>query len=121
VSIDSRLSRLSPSLVLSAWKEGKEDDPSWRRTMPQEQAHEFNRYISLMNVANREVAILIRGLKQTADQCGLRSAWFTSLVLWQEHVDEIRRAVRVRRALAHHRGRLRRGGHQEQGAVGGHR
>ena len=68
MSIDSRLSRLAPALsarerailVLNAWKEGKEDDPSWRRTMPQNQAHEFNRYIGLMNVANRQIAIVIR-------------------------------------------------------------
>jgi hypothetical protein len=103
VSIDSRLSRLAPALsarerailVLNAWKEGKEDDPSWRRTMPQNQAHEFNRYIGLMNVANRQIAIVIRMLKQSADECGLRFAWLTSLILWQEHVEEIRRAIRL--------------------------
>jgi hypothetical protein len=103
VSIDARLSRLSPALsarerailVLNAWKEGKEDEPSWRSTMPQNQAHEFNRLIALMNAANREVATLIRLLKQSADECRLRFAWLTSLVLWQEHVDEIRRAIRV--------------------------
>src|SRR5690606_11772143 len=61
VSLDSRLSRLSPVLtaqeravlVLEAWKDGKPEDPGWRSQMPREQAHAFNQLIDLMNAANR--------------------------------------------------------------------
>lgn len=30
-------------LVLRAWKEDREEDPTWRWTMPSEQVAEFNR------------------------------------------------------------------------------
>jgi hypothetical protein len=57
---DSRLGRLSQdltaleraTLVLRSWKDGREEDLSWRYTMPQSQGHEFNRPIELMNGVN---------------------------------------------------------------------
>ena len=103
MSRDSRLSKLLPGLtarerailVLQSWREDKQEDLSWRRTMPQNQTNEFNRYIGLMNVANRELHLLIGRIEHMADKLDVRFAWLTSLILWQEHVDEIRRAVRV--------------------------
>jgi hypothetical protein len=103
VSIDSRLSRLSPALsalerailILNAWKEGKEEDPSWRRYMPADQTQAFNRYIGLMNVANRQFGIYIGLLARSAAELRLREAWLVSLTLWQEHIDEMRRALRL--------------------------
>ncbi len=103
MSIDSRLKQLSPTLsarerailILKAWNEGRPEDPAWRRTMPQSQLAGFGRYIDLMNVAHRELTLVIKSLSQMTDSLALRQAWLTSLVLWEEHVDEIRRAVRV--------------------------
>ena len=103
MSLDARLSRLSSALsakeravlVLGSLKEKTPEDPAWRHTMPQDQVREFNRYIGLMNVVNRELAILIGGQARTADELGVREAWLVSLTLWQEHIDEIREALRV--------------------------
>jgi hypothetical protein len=63
--------------------------------MPPEQSRVFNQYISLMNQANVVLPRYIHVLAAQADLVSLRQAWLTSLILWQEHIDEIRRAVRV--------------------------
>jgi hypothetical protein len=103
VSIDARLSRLSSALsarerailVLGSLKDKTPEDPAWRHTMPRDQVHEFNRLIGLMNVANRELSLIIGHLAQSTREMGVREAWLVSLVLWQEHIDEIRRAIRL--------------------------
>jgi hypothetical protein len=103
VSIDARLSRLTPALsarerailILGSLKDDTPEDSAWRRTMPQEQVTEFNRYIGLMNVANRELSLLIGMHARTADELGVREGWLVSLILWQEHVEEIREALHV--------------------------
>jgi len=103
VSIETRLTRLSPALsarerailVLGSLKDDTPEDPAWRRTMPQEQVREFNRLIHLMNVANQKLATYIHLVAKLEDELQLRQAWLVSLILWQEHVDEIRRAVRL--------------------------
>ena len=46
-------------LVLRSWKEGKDEDPSWRATMPPEQTPAFNRYIGLMNAVNRALGLYL--------------------------------------------------------------
>ena len=67
MSIDARLNKLMPALtakerailILRSWKEGSDEDPLWRSTMPRDQSREFNRLISLMNVCNINVGFLI--------------------------------------------------------------
>src|SRR5690606_26012436 len=101
VSLDTRLSRLSPVLtaqeravlVLEAWKDGKPEDPAWRSAMPVHQASAFNRYIDLMNAANRFLGAYVAHLFRRAEKVQLRRAWLVTLVLWQEHIEEVRRAV----------------------------
>ena len=63
--------------------------------MPSSQSIEFNRYIGLMNVANRELSLVIGFLERMTRELELREAWLVSLILWQEHVDEIGRAIRL--------------------------
>ena len=89
MNIDSRLRKVMPALsarerailVLDSWKEDKPEDPSWRLTMPTSQSEEFNRLIALMNVANRELRLLIGRLEHMAEKLDLRFAWLTCLVL----------------------------------------
>jgi hypothetical protein len=103
VSLDQRLSRLAPALtaqerailILEAWKEDKLEDPLWRQAMPQEQSRAFNHYIELMNEANRVLGVLINILFQQAEKVEMWQGWLTSLVCWQDHIDEIREAVRI--------------------------
>jgi hypothetical protein len=103
MSIDQRLSRLAPALtaqerailILEAWKDGKPEDPAWRRYMPQEQSNAFNHYIELMNQANVVLGKVIGVLHMQAEMLEQREAWLVSLTLWQEHIEEIRRAVRL--------------------------
>jgi len=98
MSIEQRLNRLAPVLtaqerailILEAWKDGKPEDPAWRHTMPPEQSHAFNRYIDLINQANRELALVIGMLERMAAELELREAWLVTEVLWQEHLEEIR-------------------------------
>ena len=103
MSIDQRLARLSPALtaqerailILQSWKEGKPEDPAWRRAMPPAQAPAFNHYIDLMNAANRFLGAYVGHLYHAAEKVELRRAWLVSFVLWQEHIDEIGRAVHL--------------------------
>jgi len=103
MSIDSRLSKLAPVLtareravlILQSWQEDRPEEPAWRRTMPQSQAVEFNRYIALMNATNRFLANVIGYLERSAKEIALRQAWLVALTLWQEHLDEIERAFRL--------------------------
>jgi hypothetical protein len=102
MSIQQRLARLSPALtaqerailILEAWKEGRQEDPSWRHTMPQEQSRAFNRYIELMNQANVPLGRLISVLDLQVEALQTREAWLVDITLWLEHIDEIRKAVR---------------------------
>jgi len=103
MSIDARLSRLAPALtaqerailVLGAWRDGKAEDPAWRRHMPREQSETFNYYIHLMNATNRFIGSYIGHLYHMAEKVGLRQAWLVALTLWEEHIDEIRGALRL--------------------------
>ena len=103
MSIDGRLKQLMPSLsalerallVLQSLKEGKDEDPRWRNTMPLSQAAEFNRYIHLMNAANMELGILVGLLNRAADVLEMRFSWLVCMRLWREHIGDITRLVRV--------------------------
>ena len=102
MSIDQRLSRLAPALtaqerailILEAWKDGRPEDPSWRRSMPADQAPAFNRYIEQMNLANVLLGRLISVLHLQVEALQTREAWLVDITLWLEHVEEIRMAVR---------------------------
>ena len=103
MSIDGRLGRLMPVLtarerailILKSWKDGVQEDSAWRNSMPPSQVREFNRLIDLMNAANSHLGFYIGFLVQMAETLALREAWLVSLTLWQEHIDEIRRAIRL--------------------------
>ena len=85
-----RLGRLYPELtarerallVLEAWKRGREEDPRVRKTMPDEQAPEFNRYIKLMNAVNGPLAQYILTLDAVASQLAIKHGWLLTLELW---------------------------------------
>jgi hypothetical protein len=87
---DNRLDRLSSSLtakerallVLRSWKEGKEEEPSWRWAMPNDQAREFNRLIELMNGVNVRLRPLIVVLCLEVEKLGLRLGILATFTLW---------------------------------------
>lgn len=86
----ARLDRLQPGLmareravlVLRSWKEGKEEDPLWRWSMPPEQAKEFNRYIGLMNGVNRNLFPYVLVVCLEVDKLSLRLVWLGTFALW---------------------------------------
>ncbi len=94
---DRRLSSLSSALtakerallVLRSWKEDKDEDPAWRRTMPPDQAREFSYYIDLMNGINRNLVPLVMQLEANVEMLSLRSGWLSTFLLWQVNVDRI--------------------------------
>jgi hypothetical protein len=61
--------------------------------MPADQAPAFNRYIDQMNLANRILGHCISRLHELAEKVELRWHWLLTHELWQEHIDEMRRAV----------------------------
>lgn len=87
---DNRLDRLSSSLtakeravlVLRSWKEGKDEEPSWRWAMPNDQAREFNRLIELMNGVNVRLQPLILILGLEVDKLQLRLGMLATFTLW---------------------------------------
>ncbi len=90
MSSTARLDRLYPALtakerallVLRAWKVEQEEDAQVRRTMPPDQARDFNHHINLMNAANGDLALYIVVLNGVADKLGLKHAFLASLQLW---------------------------------------
>ncbi len=90
MSGNQRLDRLYPALtakerallVLRAWKQDCEEDAQVRRTMPPDQAPDFNHYIHLMNAANRDLGMYVAALNGIAKELGLKSAWLASLQMW---------------------------------------
>jgi hypothetical protein len=90
-STDGRLDRLYPALtakerailVLRAWKEGGEEDPLVRRTMPSQQGPEFNDYIGLMNVVNGDLATYILLLHSVVANLCTKHGWLLTLGLWR--------------------------------------
>jgi hypothetical protein len=88
---ESRLSNVNAALtareravlVLRSWKEGKDEDPAWRRWMPEGQVAEFNRYIELMNGVNRNLGVFLGMLRLEVEKLSLRNGWLSTLMLWQ--------------------------------------
>ena len=103
MGIDARLARLAPVLsaqerailILEAWKDGRPEDPSWRHTLPPEQTRAFNLYIELMNKANLVHGRLISIQHLNIEKLQLRFNWLLSLLLWEEHTQDIRQALRL--------------------------
>jgi hypothetical protein len=97
VTLDARLNKLAPSLsvrerallVLGSLKDGTPEDPLWRSTMPSGQSREFNRYIDLMNVANRQIGHLVTFLEGETDKLTLRFVHLLTLRNWQLNLAEI--------------------------------
>ena len=90
MSGNQRLDRLYPALtakerallVLRAWKQDCEEDAAVRRTMPPDQARDFNHYIHLMNATNGGLGMYVAALNGIAKELGLKSAWLASLQMW---------------------------------------
>lgn len=70
-------------LVLRSWKEGREEDPAWRATMPEGQVHEFNRLIGLMNGVNRLLGIYLIIVRLEIEKLEEQHVWLTSVLLRQ--------------------------------------
>ena len=102
MSLGARLTRLTPSLtaqeravlLLEALKADRPEGPSWLHTMPPEQYPTFNLHIDLMNQANVTLPRLIHVLAAQVDVIELRKYCLTDAILWQEHIEEIRHALR---------------------------
>jgi len=85
-----RLERLYPELsakerallVLQSWKEGREEEPGWRLTMPESQVLAFNRYIGLMNGVNRRLGLGLYAITQEVEKLSLRLGWLVTLAAW---------------------------------------
>jgi len=75
-------------LVLRSWKEGRGEDPSWRRSMPEGQAWEFNRLIELMNGVNQHLMPLLLVLALEADKLTLRLGVLGVLALWYVQAED---------------------------------
>ncbi len=87
---DNRLDRLSVSLtaeeravlVLRSLKEATEEEASWRWTMPDDQAPEFNRLIDLVHGVNVRLRPLIIALGLEVDKLHLRLGILATFALW---------------------------------------
>jgi hypothetical protein len=94
VTASSRTSKLYSALsakerallVLRAWKEGREEDDETRRTMPDSQVSEFNRYIELMNAVNNYLGRWLVVLRAYVEQLGLVSLLLTIATMWGDDV-----------------------------------
>jgi hypothetical protein len=69
-------------LVLRSWKDGKDEDPAWRYSMPSDQTAEFNRLIELMNGVNVHLAPFVFATVPEVDKLGLRLGWMAAFALW---------------------------------------
>jgi len=102
-SRDARLDKLANTLtaqergllVLRSWKEGRDEDPPWRLTMPEHQVAEFNRLIGLMNGVNRWLGISVCILREQIEQLSLVHVWLTTVLLWQYYTSQITDFIRL--------------------------
>ncbi len=87
---ESRIDKLYPGLtakeravlVLKGWKQDTEEDPLVRRTMPAEQAPEFNRLIDLMNGVNVDLATRVITLYALLGRLGAQWGWLATVQVW---------------------------------------
>jgi hypothetical protein len=94
---DYRLDRLASSLtakerallVLRAWKEAREGDSAWHRTMPDAQAPAFNHYVARMNGVNVGLIPYILLLRAEVDKLQLRFGMLSVCLLWQRQAYEL--------------------------------
>ncbi len=92
-----RLDRLYPGLtarerallVLQAWKEGAEEDPKVRSTMPSSQVDEYNRLIALMNGCNQHLGPYILVLSALVEQLSIKLGWLKTIELWTINSEEL--------------------------------
>ena len=92
-----RLDKLYPGLtakerallVLQGWKEGSEEDPQVRSTMPNSQVDEFNRYIALMNGCNQHLGPYILVLNSLVEQLSIKLGWLKTIELWTLNSEEL--------------------------------
>ena len=76
-------------LVLRAWKEGKNEDWTWRSMMPAWQVRDFNRLIGLMNGVNQTLGVYLYAISQEVEKLSLRLGWLISLTLWSMRTSEL--------------------------------
>ena len=88
MSMDGRLNRLMPGLsaserallVLRSLKDKTPEDPSWRSTMPLDQAKEFNRLLVLMNACNIYLPLYITVIGQRTELLYVHLHWMQTLI-----------------------------------------
>ncbi|MDO8615030.1 MAG: hypothetical protein Q7T33_04770 [Dehalococcoidia bacterium] len=98
MSAEQRLNKVYPGLsarerallVLQAWKEDTEEDRLVRSTIPDRQVSEFNRYIDLMNGANRRLGPYLVILAAFVEQIDIRYGWYCAMRVWGADVAELR-------------------------------
>ena len=76
-------------LVLRAWKEGKNEDWTWRSMMPAWQVRDFNRLIGLMNGVNQTLGVYLYAISQEVEKLSLRLGWLITLTLWSMRTTEL--------------------------------
>jgi hypothetical protein len=94
---DYRLDRLASALtakerallVLRAWKEGTNEDPAWRRTLPDGQAPAFNHCVASMNGVNVGLIPYVLLMRAEVDKLQLRRAMLSVFQLWQRAAYEL--------------------------------
>jgi hypothetical protein len=92
-----RLDRLASSLtarerallVLRAWKEDREEDRSWRSSMPDAQAPAFNHYVARMTGVNNGLIPYVLLLRAEVDKLQLRFGMPSVCLLWQRQAYEL--------------------------------
>lgn len=97
MTITSELNRIFQSvtareratLILRAWKNKIPEDPLWRQAMPPDQREEFNRLISLMNVANGQLSHLITFIALEVDKLEMKVMLWYCLRLWDLHISQL--------------------------------
>lgn len=93
MSLDQRLNRLMPTLtareratlILRSLRENTSEDPLLRRTMPNDQAREFNHYIDLMNACNMYLPLYITMVEGHSKELELRFGWLLTLARFGNH------------------------------------
>ena len=75
-------------LILKAMKEDGEADAAARLTMPDEQRHEFNHFIFLMNGVNCDLGTFTAYLCAMVGQLSLRLGWLITVALLNDYGDK---------------------------------
>jgi hypothetical protein len=101
--LDRLFTALTPKeraiLVLRAWKAGREPNRQLLTSTSQQEAHEYNRLVDLLQIATGDLTQYLVCIHLLAGQLEIRLSWYLTVLLWGNSTFPNERAEEIGEAL----------------------